>query len=519
MPNGRSFFRPKAQESGRHQAFTQSLDGEYAFRIDQGTKSPFDTYNDATKELQDIIGACVHDGKTLRARGSLWSLSTVAVTDGRLLDTTALRLAFEVPAALTDPAYTGAAARLRFVECGNSIAALNNYLFAAGLSLAASGSNNGQTIAGALSTGTHGGAYRFGGVPEMVVGLHLVVGPNRHVYLERQSFPVMKPAFAQMLGAEFKQDDTLFNAALVSFGAFGIIHGVMIEARPLFALNAVRFKRPYDATLKAAITACDPTMVPLPAAASAVPTDNPYHFEVFLNPNAGTPPADAFVLAMYEEPYDANGYVPPVWDGGESGMGASGLDVMGALLDKIPSPLDLLVVPFLNNEVENEFSPYVKKAIIRDLFRGEKVLGKTLACGVAMPVDRAVEAMDIAIKTYRDSGEILPVILSFRFLKGTKALLGFTRFEKTAVFEIDSVNTPKTRAYFKRVWADLDAAGIPFTLHWGKFNSFLTRARVRRSYGDAAVDQWIASRAALLEDAAVRQVFSNPFTASLGLAS
>jgi hypothetical protein len=221
---------------------------------------------------------------------------------------------------------------------------------------------------------------------------------------------------------------------------------------------------------------------------------------------------------MYEDTFDPNDYTPPLWDGGQSGMGASGLDVMGALLDNIPSPLDQLVVPFLNTEVDNEFSPYVKKAAIRDLFRGEKVLGKTLACGVAMPHDRANQAMDIAVKTYKDSGDVLPIILSHRFVKGTKALLGFTRFDKTAVFEIDSVNTPKTRAYFEKVWADLDAAGIPFTLHWGKFNSFLTAATVRNRYG-AAVDQWIAARETLLETPAVRQVFSNPFMTDLGLAT
>jgi hypothetical protein len=135
-----------------------------------------------------------------------------------------------------------------------------------------------------------------------------------------------------------------------------------------------------------------------------------------------------------------------------------------------------------------------------------------------MPADRANEAMDIAIKTYKDSGDVLPIILSHRFVKGTKTLLGFTRFERTAVFEIDSVNTPKTRAYFEQVWADLDAAGIPFTLHWGKFNSFLTAARVRDRYGNA-VDQWIASRETLLESPAVRQVFSNPFMIHLGLST
>ena len=121
MANGRSFFRQKTQEQGRHQAYTQALDGEYAFRVDPGTKSPFDTYNDATKELQGIIKTCIQDGKRLRARGSLWSLSTAAVTDGRLIDTTTLRVAFEIPAALTVPAYTGDVAKLRFVECGNTV--------------------------------------------------------------------------------------------------------------------------------------------------------------------------------------------------------------------------------------------------------------------------------------------------------------------------------------------------------------------------------------------------------------
>ena len=97
MANGRNFFRKKTQEQGRHQAYTQPLDGEYVFGEDPGTKPPFDTYKDATKELQAIIKACMQDGKRLRARGSLWSLSTAAVTDGRLIDTTTLRVALEVP--------------------------------------------------------------------------------------------------------------------------------------------------------------------------------------------------------------------------------------------------------------------------------------------------------------------------------------------------------------------------------------------------------------------------------------
>jgi hypothetical protein len=62
----------------------------------------------------------------------------------------------------------------------------------------------------------------FGAMQEMVFGLHLVTGPNRHVYLERKSYPVMGPDFPESIGAEFIRDDVLFNAALVGLGSFGI---------------------------------------------------------------------------------------------------------------------------------------------------------------------------------------------------------------------------------------------------------------------------------------------------------
>jgi hypothetical protein len=520
MATPRRFFRPKTTpETGRHDAYRQKLEGEYAFDPDTGNLSPFETYNAATQELQAILRDCKEKGKSLRARGSLWSLSKVAVTDGYLIDTKALRLAFEVPKALTNPSYPGDSHLLRFVECGNSVAALNDYLFSAGLSIKGCGSNNGQTVAGAISTGTHGGGYRFGAMQDMVVGLHLITGADKHVYLERNAMPVMQPAFAQSIGADLIRDDTLFNAALVSFGSFGIIHGMMIETRALFALNAVRFRFPYRESLKSAITTCDPQQIPLPATAQAMPQSQPYHFEVFFNPNEGTPPEDAIVLLMFEAPYDANSYIPPSWHGGESGLSASGLNVMGALVGKIPDPLNQLAVPFLNEQVKEEFSPYFKHGIIRDLFRGEKTLGKTLACGVGMPVPRAIEAIDIAFNVYQDAKVILPVILSFRFVKGTQALLGFTRFEPTAVLEMDAVNTPQTRAYFSQVLHALNKAGIPFTLHWGKYNDFLTAERLRACYGETAIDQWVSSRETLLDDPAVRQMFTNTFIARLGLAT
>lgn len=95
-------FTPRPMEQGRHLAYKQAMEGEYVFGVDRGNNPPLETYNQATAELQGIIRTCVQEGKSLRAHGSLWSLSAVAVTAGKLIDNTALRLSFEVPADLTD---------------------------------------------------------------------------------------------------------------------------------------------------------------------------------------------------------------------------------------------------------------------------------------------------------------------------------------------------------------------------------------------------------------------------------
>ena len=83
---------------------------------------------------------------------------------------------------------------------------------------------------GAVAPGTHGAAIDIGGVQEYVVGIHLIGAGGRHIWLERASRPIVTDAFVAMLGAELVRDDAMFNAALVSFGSFGIVHAVLFEA-------------------------------------------------------------------------------------------------------------------------------------------------------------------------------------------------------------------------------------------------------------------------------------------------
>ena len=511
----RSFFAPMESWTGRHQTYKQKIEGQHSFQVYHPPNNPaarLEAYNAATKELQDLIGQAVQEQKTLRAYGSSWSLSKVAVSEHRLVSTKALRIRFTLPASQVSASYTGERSKLRFLEGGYSIAEINRVLFQEGLSLKASGSNNGQTLPGVVSTGTHGSAFKFGATQDFVVGIHLITGPSKQVYLERASYPVTKPGFAAMLGAELIRDDTLFDAALVSFGSFGIIHGLMIEARELFLLDAYRSHRKFNPALKKAISKQDFSGLALPKPASRL-----YHFQLTFNPNDAIPPKKAAVYLMFERPW-TQAYEPPEWDDGEAGPGASGLEIMGGLLDVIPNSIGSLIKPLLNKQVDNALAEYEVTGAIKDLFRGEKTTGKVFASAVGVPLERALDVLAIAMETYEKFGAVLPMVITLRFVKGTKALLGFTKFERTCVLEIDGLFTPKSQQYVNQVWGNLEQSDIPFTMHWGKINSFMTTARVRNMYG-ANVDKWIDSRETLLESPEVRNVFANNFIKSIGLAS
>ncbi len=160
--------------------------------------SSLDGYNATTRGLQEAIAFALQNHLELRAAGGRWSWAPIAVTDGVLLNTRPLNYRFRIGQPLMDPASSKDPRTLLFVQCGTSIADLNSYLKERQLSLKTSGASNGQTIAGALSTGTHGAAIDVGAVPDYVVGIHLVNSPTgKTTWLERKSDPVTGDQFGQ----------------------------------------------------------------------------------------------------------------------------------------------------------------------------------------------------------------------------------------------------------------------------------------------------------------------------------
>src|SRR5262249_40438978 len=245
------------------------------------------------------------------------------VTDGRLVDTLGLNWAFPADPTSVATGYQGEPSLLMYLQCGVSVAEANEILFQQPrpLALKTSGASNGQTIAGAVATGTHGSRFRFGSMQDYVVGMHIITGPDRAIWLERQSYPVLSDGLIADLGATLVREDTIFNSAVVSFGSFGIVVGLLIEAEPLYLLEVSRRRLQIDTTLRDAMQTLDFSSIDMPDT-----TREPFHFEVVVNPHDTG--GGAYVTTMYDDKYHSGYPRPPVSPGG-LGPGGDRVGVRG----------------------------------------------------------------------------------------------------------------------------------------------------------------------------------------------
>jgi len=489
--------------SNKHENFKVPVAGLYDIwnpKVDRGQM--IKGYVATTKTLQQLAGRAISKDVRLRALGSAWSISRAAATDGWLINTKPLNWVFRISKPNISDDYQGDPDNLLFAQCGVSVGELNRYLSERGKSLKTSGASNGQTIAGALSTGTHGSAMNTGAVQDFVVGLHLILGPDRHVWLERASNPVTNNSFADRLGAEIIRDDITFNAALVSFGSFGIIHGVMIETEDIYLIESNRLKIPYDDNLKQVFHTLDFSRIALPRALA-----DPYHFEIVINPHATD--GNAFTTVMYKDPYrpdykrrgrSSSGFQP----------GDDFLSVIGTLLDVLPDAIPGAVNTLLSSQYR-EYSGRV--GTLGEIFSSTSIRGKSTGAAMGVPLEESGRAVETILNVHGNSMSF-PGVIALRYVKKSEALLAFTRFNMTCVIDLDAVDNKVSRQFFRNVWHAFENQKIPYTIHWGKANE-LTSDQLQTMYGDD-LETWLSERRKLIGTKTCR-LFSSPFTDQCGL--
>ena len=158
---------------------------------------------------EEVRGAAA-EGRRLKAIGAGHSFTAIGLTDGVLLDLSSYDALVSVDKA-----------RGRVtVQAGMRLRRLNAVLAEHGLGLTNMGDIDVQTVAGAVSTGTHGTGRSSAALATQVVALELVL------------------ADGSVVTCSADQQPELFSAARVGLGALGVISTVTLQAEPAFLLEA-----------------------------------------------------------------------------------------------------------------------------------------------------------------------------------------------------------------------------------------------------------------------------------------
>ncbi|MGQ0589290.1 MAG: FAD-binding protein [Sphingosinicella sp.] len=503
-------FNPIKEWRNFHQSYEQVIEGEYdLFMPQQSAPLSFDDLKETTRQFQALIADARQMGLKIRAVGSSWSLSRAPATTGWALNTNRLRGRMKIAPGDIDPGYPGTAdqkAGLYFFQCGNTVADVNKVIESKGQrrSLFTSGAANGQTIVGATACGTHGSALDFGALHDHIVAIHLIATDDSHFWIERQSRPVMSPAWVAKLGATLKRaDDDLFNAAVVSFGSFGIIEAVVIETVPRYLLDTQPGMAPLDENLWKAIGALDFSAHPF------FKRGKPYFFQAVINPATD----EVLLNANYKRDKDDDR--EPKYgltqDPKAIGPGFDALSTVGLILDAFKG----LIPAFSQLAAKQLFDTAEKTGTPGEIYGYKAPLLHVASGSVAVALPDARRALETLIQLYKEVGPV-PLVLGCRYVRKSPALLAFNKFDIGLMISIDGVDNKSARAYFAAAADRLEAEGIDYTQHWGKVNAY-TRKRIDKAYG-ANVAKWLDARRQVLPDPADRALFDNAYVEERGLA-
>jgi L-gulono-1,4-lactone dehydrogenase len=171
-------------------------------------------------ELARAVVAAAQAGRKVSVAGAGHSFTEAALTDGTMIDVAALSGRIDA-----DPS-----SGLVKVGAGTVLADLNEELHGLGLAMENLGDIDRQTIAGAISTGTHGTGARLRNISAQVEAVEMVCAD----------------------GSVRELEDTgsdLLRAARISIGALGAISAVTLRCVPAFVLERIDAPQPREEVL------------------------------------------------------------------------------------------------------------------------------------------------------------------------------------------------------------------------------------------------------------------------------
>ena len=167
----------------------------------------------APRSTDDVVAAVTaarESGRTVKMVGTGHSFTPIAVPEDTML----------VPDRLTGIVGLDLDAMTVSVRAGTPLHVLNSELAGRGLTLHNMGDIAEQTVAGAISTGTHGSGGRVASLSAQVRGLELVTGTG------------------EVMRTSADQHPEVLDVARLGLGALGILTTVTLAVEPLILLRA-----------------------------------------------------------------------------------------------------------------------------------------------------------------------------------------------------------------------------------------------------------------------------------------
>jgi L-gulonolactone oxidase len=172
------------------------------------------------ESLATAIVVAAEAGRTVSVAGSGHSFTAAAMTDGTMIDVADLSGVIDA-----DPG-----SGIVKVGAGTVLAELNEELHRLGLAMENLGDIDRQTVAGAISTGTHGTGAKLRNISAQVEAVEMVTADGNVRELDRT-------------------EPDLLRAARVSVGALGAISAVTLRCVPSFVLERIDSPQPRDEVL------------------------------------------------------------------------------------------------------------------------------------------------------------------------------------------------------------------------------------------------------------------------------
>lgn len=449
-------------------------------------------------ELVTLVRKAEAEGTTVRAVGAGHSWSDVALTDGYLVDPERLEGVYrEEGEQLTRPPQPRELVR---VLAGTHVHTLNDELDRMGLALPNMGGYDAQTIAGVVSTATHGSGLRFGAFPDLVRSLDLVVSGGLAIRLEPADGPTDPDAFANA-ALTLVKDDEKFAAAVCGVGTLGLIHSFLLEVREKFWLNEVRTLSTWE-SLRHDLT---PDCV----------LAGEDHYELFVNPYAGADGQHRVLVTRRSECPRPEGLPEDKLERHPLTELEASLPITGTFVRLLAQHFPRLMAKRFDGVLADMCDDGYANVSYKVLNIGEANHLPAYSMELGVAVDgRHVEAVDriLEIAKFRaEEGLYHSSPFSLRFVAPSSAYASMMYGQPTMMIELIMVVDSRggytlLEGYESRL-ADLGARP-----HWGHYNT-LTAERLQRLY--PRWDGWLAVE----REFNASGVFDSTFTRRVGISA